>query len=154
MLIAHISIPADDCRQTARILAEIMQGRAYRFPPGGPEAYMAWSKNAEIEIEVTPRGAFMVAGQDEVEWESGPTRRSAECHAAICIDRPVTEIMEITERADWRARICDRGGFFHVVEVWVENAFLIEFLDPAFTAEYRNAMTFQNWERVFGVAAA
>lgn len=153
MLIAHISMPADDCEKTARILAEILEGRAFPFPPGGPKAYMAWSKNAEIDIEITPRGAFMVAGEDEAEWEAGPLQRATETHAALCVDRPATEVMEIAGRAGWRTRICNRGGFFHVVEVWVENAFLIEFLDPAFTAEYRSAMTFENWERAFGSAA-
>jgi len=39
-------------------------------------------------------------------------------------------------------------------EVWVENAFLIEFLDPAQSSRYRASMTPENWKRAFGVEAA
>ena len=36
----------------------------------------------------------------------------------------------------WDCFTCDRGGHFHVVEVWVENAWLIEILPPVFADEY------------------
>ena len=39
-----------------------------------------------------------------------------------------------------------------LVEVWVENAYLVEVLDPAQMADYRRAMTVENWKRVFGLS--
>lgn len=154
MMIAHISMPADAPEKVARVLSEIMEGKALPFPPGGPEAWMAWSKNSDIDFEVTPRGAYMLWGEEEAVWARRAGERACECHAALCVDRPAAEVLDIAERAGWRSRICRRGGVFSVVEVWVENAFLIEVLDPAFTAEYKNAMTAENWERHFTPAAA
>lgn len=153
MMIAHVSIPADDTKGVAGVLAEIMEGRATPFPPGGPNAFMAWAKNGEIEIEVTPRGAVMTPGPEEAVWEDREKAPAWESHLALCVDRPAAEVMEIAARAGWRARVCDRGGFFHVVEVWVENAYLIEVLDPDYAAAYRRTMTIENWTKTFGIAA-
>ncbi|MEE2691299.1 MAG: hypothetical protein VX640_07155 [Pseudomonadota bacterium] len=153
MMIAHVSVPADDCEKVARVLAEIMEGRALPFPPGGPQAWMAWSGDEKVEIEVTPRGAYMVRGPQEVTWEERPRERAAETHLALCVEREAGTVVDVAARAGWPARICDRGGFFHVVEVWVEGAYLIEVLDPAYTEEYRRSMSVENWMRTFGMAA-
>ena len=37
-VIAHASIPADNPRQAAAVLAEMLGGEALPFPPAGPEA--------------------------------------------------------------------------------------------------------------------
>jgi hypothetical protein len=47
--------------------------------------------------------------------------------------------------------VCNRGRFFDIVEVWVENAYLVEVLDPEQLADYQRAMTIENWRRAFGV---
>jgi hypothetical protein len=36
---------------------------------------------------------------------------------------------------------------FQLSEVWVEGAFMLEFLDPAQTARYRDVVTPENWKR-------
>lgn len=154
MNIAHVSIPADDCRAAAGVLAEIMDGQAVPFPPGGPDAWMAWAGDGSVEIEVTPRGSYMAAGPSEVVWCEGPAQRSSETHVALCVDRPAADVLEIARNAGWTARVCDRAGFFHVVELWVENSYLIEVLDPAFTSEYRESMTLERWVATFPVSDA
>lgn len=122
MLIAHISLPADHTQATATVLAEILEGEALPFPPGGPGAWIAWAGDESIEIEVTPRGEVLAHGPNEVEWRPAPqASRYSECHAAIVIGRPIEDVARIAERAGWPARVCDRGGFFHVLEVWVEG---------------------------------
>jgi len=40
-----------------------------------------------------------------------------------------------------------------LVEVWIENAYLVEVLDPAQMADYRRTMTVENWRRAFMKAA-
>lgn len=40
---------------------------------------------------------------------------------------------------------------FHVVELWLENACLIELLAPAFATEYQRSMTTERWQRQLGV---
>ena len=151
-MIVHASVPADDCERVAKVLAELMQGGALRFPPGGPTAWNAWSKDGRVQIVVTPRGQFMLPGAQEVAWgaQAAPGRAS-ETHLALCVERPVSQIMEIAARTGWIARVCDRGGFFHVVELWLENAYLIELLDPTFRAEYERSMTVETWQQHFGV---
>ncbi len=152
MFIAHASLPADQPERAARVLAQIMGGEALPFPPGGPAMWMAWSADAQIELEIAPRGADMEAGAEGANWRHADAqpRRGSECHLAICVERPAAEIMAIARRAGWPTARYSRGDFFHVVEVWVEGAFLIEFLDPAETAAYRRNVTPANWKAVFG----
>ncbi|MET0181631.1 MAG: hypothetical protein ABW199_01970 [Caulobacterales bacterium] len=155
MMIAHASMPADDPRAVALVLAEIMGGEATPFPPGGPSMWMAWSGDGAIELEIGPRGGEMAQGPEGAHWLEGkPARRGVESHFAIGVDKSAGEIMAIARRAGWATYDFDRGGFFRVVEVWVENAFLIEFLDPTQTAAYKASMTPANWKATFGVQAA
>src|SRR5690606_34942751 len=105
--------------------------------------------------EIAPRGIEMGAGPDGGSWvvKADRPRRGNEAHLAIAVDKSADEIMAIAREAGWPTARYDRGGFFQVVEVWVDGAFLIEFLDPAETAAYRRSMTPANWKTVFGVHA-
>jgi hypothetical protein len=153
-MIVHVSIPADDCRAVAQVLAEMMGGGTVPFPPGGSEAWSAWSRDAQNQIVVTPRGHYMVPGEREMEWSASHARvRASETHLALSVERSAAEVVALAEAAGWLARICDRGGFFHVVEVWVEGAYLIEVLDPGLAEDYRRSMTVENWLHHFGGAA-
>ncbi len=148
MQIAHMSIGADNPAQTARILADIMQGECVPFPPAGPEAWTAWSGDGEINFEVVLRGHTLHAGDEEGGWRPDPAAgRLSEVHAAIAVDRSEAEIIEIAQKAGWTARHCERGGgLFSLVEVWIDNAFMLEFLDPAQTAVYKERITLANWK--------
>ena len=151
MFIAHASVPAKDPERVARVLADIMSGEALPFPPGGSDMWIAWSGDGKIELEVGPRGSNLQQGVDGVTWSvPDPGKPQAtEWHLAIGVDRPASDIIEIASSAGWRSARYSRRGFFHVVEVWVEGAFMIEFLDPADTADYRRSMTPKNWKNVF-----
>jgi hypothetical protein len=153
-MIAHVSLPADDCAEVARVLAEMLGGGALPFPPGGPGAFNCWSHDNAFQIVVTPRGHLIIEGPHEQGWVARPRPdgdRACESHVAIAVDRGANEIVDMARTAGWHARICNRGGFFDVVEVWVENAYLVEMLDPAQLRDYRNAMTIENWKRAFGL---
>jgi hypothetical protein len=147
--IAHASVPADDPESVAKVLAEILQGEAMPFPPAGPSSWMAWSGDGNIEIEVAPRGHVLSYNEEPTYWKvERQTNRHSEAHLAICVERPEQEIIAIAARAGWPARHCDRGGgLFQLAEVWIEGAFMIEFLDPAQTARYREVVTPENWKR-------
>ena len=148
-MIIHVSIPADDCQAVARVLAEIMEGTVVRFPPGGPNAWTAWSKDEQTQIVVTQRGHYLIPGETEADLLVQPAVRAAESHLALCVARPAAELLDIARRAGWPARLCDRGGFFSVVETWVEGAYLLELLDPGQTAAYQHSMTLENWRAHF-----
>jgi hypothetical protein len=153
-VIAHVSLPADDCAEVARVLAEILGGGALRFPPGGADAWNCWSRNNEFQIVVTPRGNVLVEGPEEQTWQTRPRSpgdRASESHVAIAVDRDAADVVGIARAAGWHARIVSRGGLFDLVEVWVENAYLVEVLDPIQMADYRRTMTIANWRRAFAL---
>ena len=153
--LAHASIPADDPKRAAEVLAEIMSGEALPFPPGGPDSWMAWSGDGSVEIEISRRGLAITYGKDQAEWRSdGMARRLSEAHLALCVERPAAEVMAIAQKAGWPTRSCSRGGAFQLTEVWVEGAFMVEVLDPAETAHYRQVVTLANWKRFLAGAPA
>lgn len=147
--IAHASIPADDPNTAAHVLAEIFAGEAIPFPPGGPRAWMAWSGDGAIALEVVPRGNLITYGDEEGEWRpAAAAERGSEVHLAICVTRPASEIVAIAERAGWPARPCSRGdGLFDLTEVWVDGVFMLELFDPAQTAHYETVVTPANLKR-------
>jgi hypothetical protein len=53
-------------------------------------------------------------------------------------------VLAVAEREGWRARICDRGPF-QLVEIWLENRFLVQLLPADMLDDYRSAMTTTNW---------
>ena len=150
--IAHFSMPANDPKRSAAVLAEMMGGEALPFPPGGIDSWMAWSNDGAVEIEITRRGLVLAFGSDQVEWRSdGVARELSDAHIALCIECPAAEVIAIATRAGWPARRCVRGGnLFDLTEVWVEGAFLIEVLDPVQTARYRAVVTPTNWKHLLG----
>jgi hypothetical protein len=152
-VIAHVSLPALDCRTVAAVLAKIMDGIAVPFPPGGPEAWNCWSKRGDFQIVVTPVGQVMLEGPGGHIWGARLVgeERAYESHFAIAVERPAEEVIELARAGGWHTQLCNRGGFFDVVEVWVENAYLVEVLGPAQLADYRRSMTVENWKRAFGL---
>ncbi|HSQ95544.1 MAG TPA: hypothetical protein VLM18_05520 [Croceibacterium sp.] len=155
MRLIHASIPADDPRQVAKVLAEIMQGEALPFPPGGPDGRMAWSGDGTVSLEIVRRGHVIHRGPDEGEWRAAAhPQRLSEVHLAIAVDRSAAEIAAIAERAGWPARICSRGeGLFELVEVWVEGAFMLEMFDPKQAAHYNRTITVDNLKKYLAEAA-
>jgi hypothetical protein len=151
-MIAHVSLPADDCAHVARVLAEMICGVAVRFPPGGPDAWNCWSAENDFQIVVTPRGSVFSPGSTEqVPLKQRSEERRAESHFAMAVPRSAAEILELAANAGWPASVCGRGNFFDAVEVWVENAYLVEVLDPTQLADYRRNMTVENWRRALAI---
>jgi hypothetical protein len=150
-MLLHVSLPADDCRRVAETLAQMMDGSALRFPPGGPRAWNVWSRDASIQLVVTPRGNYMVPGEPELQWTTREVvERASETHFALAVERPAAELLAIAQRVGWPAQVRDRGGFFQVVELWIEGAYLVELLDPTFAEAYRRSMTVEHWKQAFG----
>ncbi len=143
--IMHISIPADDPAHTALVLADIMNGEAVRFPPGGSNGWKVFSGDGAIDLEIIQRGEAIVwqEGVDEGAFQQLPVpQRSSECHLALCVDRPEVEVIEIARNAGWPARHCERGGgLFGLAEVWIDGTFMVEVLDPVESARYRQSVT-------------
>jgi hypothetical protein len=128
-MIFHASLPAREPERVARVLAELMEGRYSPFYR--PNSFMAFSKKPEeMMIEVMPvaEAAFE---------KTGPARELYDSmHLAVGVDLTPQQVMAIGEREGWRTRRMTRGGSFDVIELWIEDHFLIEVLTPEMQADY------------------
>lgn len=150
MKIFHASIPADDPKQAAQVLARILSGEAMPFPPGGPDSWMAWSGDGAIELEIVPRGNLLSYDDVQGNWRrTEAAQRQSECHIAIAVARSADEIIAIAREAGWPARLCSRGeGIFDLVELWVDGSFMLELFDPVQAAHYERVITPATWKQL------
>jgi hypothetical protein len=56
-------------------------------------------------------------------------------HAAIAVPITEAQIREVAEREGWRVVACDRRAF-SLIELWIENRFLLELLTPELSGKY------------------
>lgn len=143
----HASIPADEPASVARFFADLLEGDAYPFPPGGPDAWVAWAGDSSVQVEVVRRGALLHCGALEAEWRANTGQgRASEVHLALAVDLAAEYVVERAGREGWPARLCWRGGdIFPLVEVWIEGAFLVEVFDPSQRAIFEERVTRQSW---------
>jgi hypothetical protein len=146
----HASIPADEPERVARVIAELWRGRVLKFPPF-PGAYMAWSGDERrTVVDVYPRGREHVPAPGEFGVRTNPAPSAhSESHLALGVAVSGDEILAIARREDWLAQTSDRGGLFSVVELWIENKFLLELLTPQEQRRYAANMTIENLQALF-----
>lgn len=146
-MIHHLSVSAADPKRAAEFFADIMDGVVVDFPPN-PGSYMVFKADGMgTGIEIYPAGSVMVPngepGAAFVKQAEGADRRSP-THFALSVSMPQDQVMARAAALGWEAHVCDRGGHFHVIEVWIENTWLVEVLPLPFAAEYlgfANAVT-------------
>jgi hypothetical protein len=147
-MIFHASIPADNPEHVASVLAEIW--KTDYFPFVFPESYVVISGNAwGSNIEVCKRGDEQVPASVEVGLHRNPSpSRYNEVHLLIGTELGFEEIFAIAKREGWIARLCDRA-LFNLVELWIENRFLIEVTTGAEIERYRQFYSnLDNWREV------
>jgi hypothetical protein len=149
-MIFHASVPADDPERVARVMAEVWNGEAFRFPPF-PDAWIAMAGDDRgSTFEVYPRDRVIAPGEGDGMATARPDpaqSRYTGFHLAIATGRTAGEILAIGAREGWRAVRCSRGGFFDVVELWIENAVLVEVLTAEMQKDYLAAVTPDLWKR-------
>ena len=148
-VIHHFSFPARDPARVARVLAELIGGRAYRFPGPLPGAAMAVSGDRHgTMIEIYPESVVMAPGDGEapVAYRNAPGERShAGFHALLSVPHDRATIERIGQAAGWRTKFFSRAApglppVFHVVEVWVENRLLLEVVPADMIEVYETYM--------------
>jgi hypothetical protein len=149
-MLFHASIPALNPEHVARVLAELWEGAAYPFPSFANSFIVFAAAQGGIGLEVYPAGRILTLGSDETATATQNPPRGTETHVAIGVPKSIEDIEAIARREGWTCRVCDRGGFFQVVEVWVENRFMVEALTPEMQKAYVTNITNQNWEKTFG----
>ena len=151
-MINHISIAANEPERVANFLAEVWDGMVFPFPPA-PDSFLVIANDGKgTAVEITPAGTVLVPGvglppDDDldavteefeakfVKGDSAP--RYVATHLNISTRKSIDEIRELGKREGWRTLVCNRGaGLFQLIEVWVENTFMLEVMTPAQTARY------------------
>jgi hypothetical protein len=137
-MIIHASIPADDPERVARVIAELWGGLVMPFPPV-PGVFIAMAGDDRgTQIEVGPRGVEGIPGASEVGFRTNPSPSPySEVHLNISSSLSDEEIFAIAAREGWKALACDRGGFFKLIEFWLENRFMLEVMNAHEWERYR-----------------
>ncbi len=151
-MINHISIAVNDPEKVANVLAELWDGMVFPFPPAPGSFFVVANDGRGSAVEITPAGTVLVPGEGlpdendlDVATEEYEARfvqselrpRYVATHLNINTQKNIDEIRDIAKREGWRVLVCNRGeGLFQLVEVWVENRFMLEVMTPEQTARY------------------
>jgi len=162
-MINHISIGVNDPKHTADVIAELWGGVAFPFPPS-PGGYVAFADDDKgsiiefvpIDVHIIPGEGFpkkenfsikTPTGEFEATFvEGNETSLFGSVH--VNINSPLEEdaIKAIAEREGWRCFTANRaGGIFQLIEVWIENRFLLEVNTPAMAEVYRSVTKPELW---------
>ncbi|HEY9639500.1 MAG TPA: hypothetical protein V6C57_03405 [Coleofasciculaceae cyanobacterium] len=150
-MIHHISIAAQNPLYVATVLAEVWNGKVFKFPYPGSYVVFPFD-NYGSGIEVFPLECVMVPASDtesskviQIPHSSG----FVATHAAISVPASQAQLEQIGKREGWQVARCNRGPF-DVIEFWLENRLMLEFLPPDLTTQYLQAIQPQIAEQVFG----
>jgi hypothetical protein len=136
-MLFHASIPADDPEHVARVVAELWRGEVLPFPPF-PGAYVASAGDERRTlVEIYPRGREHVPAPGEYGTRVNPApSHYSEAHLAVGTVLSAEDVLTLAQREGWLAQRSNRAGLFEVVELWVENKFLLEVLTEAEQRRY------------------
>ena len=151
-MINHISIAVNDPERVANVLAEIWDGMVFPFPPAPNSFFVLANDGKGTAVEISPTGTVLVPGEGLPE-EDDPTANTepyeakfvqseykptyVATHMNINTKKSIQEIRDIANREGWRVVLCNRGGgLFQLIEVWIENTFMLEVMTPEQTERY------------------
>lgn len=147
-MIYHASIPADDAERVARVIAELWRGTYHPFVAPGTFIVLA-NDQWGTELEIGPRGMELIPADGEVGFQRNPAASPYnQVHLNMGTVLSYDEVLSIAAREGWIARVCDRGGFFRLVEFWLENKFMLELMSAAESARYQSIMNAEFWRNL------
>lgn len=168
-MINHISIAAENPEKAANVIAELWNGIVVPFPPC-PNSFMVFANDGRGSgVEITPINTVLVPGEGYPPEENfGVATRTEEyeakfvqadsapqyvaTHLNINTHLSEDEIKEIGRREGWRVLTCNRGeGLFQLVELWIENRFMLEVMTPEQTARYLEITSPEFFAQALGI---
>ncbi|PZQ62257.1 MAG: hypothetical protein DI570_11575 [Phenylobacterium zucineum] len=156
-MIFHLSIAADDPMRVGEAIARLWRGEAFPFPPIAEGSVIVLAgDHRNSAIEVYPRGTELhpAAGDADAEGRTGAPVRHGAVHVAIASPLSQDEVFALAARHGWLAKTRTRGGMFGVIELWVENALMIEVLTGEMQAQYLATMTPDGWRAALAAGSA
>jgi hypothetical protein len=152
-MIHHISIDARHPLRVASALAEILNGKLYKFLVAG----------SYLVIPFDYYGTHIVVFKQGDVWSPGNDNEAAKVlqtvpadlvsiHAAISVPTTCQQIEQIGQREGWRVLTRIKGDAvpFSAIEFWVENRILFEFFPSEFTPEYLQTMQPEAIAKILG----
>ena len=172
-MINHISIAVHDPKRVAGILAEMWQGAmVVPFPPA-PASFMVLANDGKGSgVEITPIDTVLVPGEGLPPEENFDAQTPTEeyeakfiksdfapqyvaTHLNINTHLSVEDVKAIGEREGWRTLVCNRAeGLFQLVEVWIEDRFMLEVMTPEQTQRYVEVMNPEFLAKAFDIPLA
>jgi len=167
-MINHISIGVHNPEKVANILAELWNGIILPFPPA-PNSFIVLANDGRgSAVEVTPVDTVLVPGEGlpETRVDAETLTESYEAkfvqsdfvpkyvptHLNINTNLSVEDVMAIGEREGWRTLVCNRDrGLFQLIELWIEDRFMLEVMTPEQTARYVEITDPAFIARAFGI---
>lgn len=169
-MINHISIAVHNPEKVANVIAELWNGFVVPFPPA-PNSFMVLANDGRgSAVEVTPIDIVLEPGKGLPPEENFSTETLTEEHEArfvrtdnvpqyvpthlnINTHLSIEEIKEIGRREGWRVLTCNRDrGLFQLVELWIEDRFMLEVMTPEQTARYVEIANPEFIAKAFGVS--
>lgn len=151
-MINHLSIAVNEPQRVANFIAEIWDGIVFPFPPAPDSFFVIANDGKGTALEVMPAGTVIVPGEMlpnvndpapvtgmyEAQFvKSEYVPRYVATHINISTQLNIDAVRAIAEREGWRVVVCNRGGgLFQLVEVWIENTFMLEVMTPEQTERY------------------
>ena len=139
-MLFHASIPARDPEHVATVLAEVWRGRVLPFTAAPGTFVVTAGEGPEIHIEVTPAARTTLPPDQPGAVKLGGLDPLVGTHVRLGVPCEEADLHRIARAAGWRSRTARREGAFRVVELWLENWFMLEALTPAMQDEYRAAL--------------
>ncbi|HEY0428863.1 MAG TPA: hypothetical protein VGC76_13865 [Pyrinomonadaceae bacterium] len=153
-MINHISIGVHNPEKVANVLGELWNGIVIPFPPA-PNSFMVLANDGRGSgVEITPADTILVPGEGmppSTDFDASTPTEDYEAkfvrsdfvpqyvatHLNINTRLSVEDVMAIGKRENWRTLVCNRGGgLFQLVELWIEDRFMLEVMTPEQTARY------------------
>jgi hypothetical protein len=168
-MINHISIAVRNPKKVAGVLAELWGGFVVPFPPA-PNSFMVLANDGRgSAVEVTPIDTVLIPGEGfppEENFDYNVPTEQYEAkfvksdfapqyvatHLNINTQLNEREVKAIAERENWRVLVCNRGGgLFQLIELWIEDRFMLEVMTPEQTARYVEVLQPEFLAQAFGI---
>ncbi|HJV22533.1 MAG TPA: hypothetical protein VJ570_07545 [Holophagaceae bacterium] len=143
-MIHHISFSALDPHHVAQVMGQLFGAPVIPAPPAFPQGsyFVPMLDDHGSNLEIVPHGTVLRAGEAEGvqgAWVPAVEGTFNPNHALISTHRSVEELLDLGTRQGWRTLVADRGPF-QLVEMWIENRQMMEFVTQDQLRVYRAFM--------------
>ncbi|MGQ3004032.1 MAG: hypothetical protein ACT6UH_25230 [Hydrogenophaga sp.] len=143
-MIFHVSIEAQEPQRVAEAIAHIWGGVAMpldRLVEGGWISYCGGDPLSAVEVFPLGTDIRPTAGE-HAPWSSESNRqpRPTASHVALGSSLDEQELVRFIESNGWRAKYVTRGDRFGVMEMWVSEYLVIEWLTVDMQLRYRKTV--------------